>query len=129
MENNSAAKMPMADLSAPVTTKQWFVMFLIGLVPFVNIVMLFYWAFAENVNVNKRGWARAAMLISLVVIALSLVFSAIVGAMLAAIFGSQDFQNEFTFDYSDPAFSQDYADALEALEGLEGIEGIEFVTE
>lgn len=58
-------------------------MYLISLIPIVNIVMMFVWGFG-NTNVNKKNWARAM----LIVIAVSIVLSVIFGASLLAIFAN-----------------------------------------
>jgi hypothetical protein len=47
---------------SPLTVKEWFVTILVLAIPLVNIVMYFFWAFAEGVNLNKRNFCRASLL-------------------------------------------------------------------
>ncbi len=49
-------------LNSPLGVKDWFLTILILALPLVNIVMYFYWAFAEGVNANKRNFCRASLL-------------------------------------------------------------------
>ena len=46
----------------PLTVNDWFVTILILALPLVNLVMYFYWAFADGVNLNKRNFCRASLL-------------------------------------------------------------------
>ncbi len=48
--------------SRPLTVGEWFVTMLVLALPLVNLVMYLYWAFAENVNLNKRNFCRASLL-------------------------------------------------------------------
>jgi hypothetical protein len=58
--------------SAPVMkVKDWIITYLIMLVPVVNIVFLFIWAFSEgNHNPNKVSWAKASLLWSAIILVL-----------------------------------------------------------
>jgi len=51
--------------------KDWIITYLIMLVPVVNIVFLFIWAFSEgNHNPNKVSWAKASLLWSAIILVL-----------------------------------------------------------
>jgi hypothetical protein len=39
----------------------WLFTFLITIVPIVNILALFFWAFTSNVNINRSNWAKASL--------------------------------------------------------------------
>lgn len=68
-----------------VTTREWVLTYLIMIIPVVNLVMLFVWAFGANENPNKANWAKAHLIwiaISLVLIAI--LWFTIIGAMIAA---------------------------------------------
>ncbi|NHN30563.1 hypothetical protein G9U52_12045 [Paenibacillus sp. S3N08] len=56
---------------APVlTVKDWLLTLIVGIIPIVNIVMLFVWAFGGNANPNKSNYAKATLIIAAVVIVL-----------------------------------------------------------
>ena len=70
-----------------VTTKQFLGMFLLMLIPIANIILPFVWAFGEG-NPNRKNLWRAALIMALIGIALSILISVLVGASLFSIFSS-----------------------------------------
>ena len=71
----------------PLTVGEWFVTILVLGVPLVNIVMYFYWAFAGDVNLNKRNFCRASLLWAAIGIGIALVIAVLGG--FAALLTSQ----------------------------------------
>lgn len=51
-----------SEQDRPLTVNEWFITILILALPVVNIVMYFYWGFADGVNTNKRNFCRASLL-------------------------------------------------------------------
>jgi hypothetical protein len=47
-----------------ITIWEWLLMFLLILIPIVNVILLCYWAFSGKVNQSKANWARAIMIFS-----------------------------------------------------------------
>lgn len=70
-----------------ITISDWMLTIFIASLPLVGIIMLFVWAFSNNVPVSKANWAKAMLLWSLIVIILVAVFM--------VIFGSQFFGTEY----------------------------------
>lgn len=68
----------------PVSFKNWLltlalpILLLFFPIPFIGpiayIVILFIWAFSNNTNPNKKNWARANLVVTVVVIILSIIF-------------------------------------------------------
>lgn len=75
--NNVAAEQGMIIEKAEVVKLgEWMVTMLITTIPFVNLIMLFVWAFSKGENPNKRNWARANLIWGAIAIALMiLIFS------------------------------------------------------
>ncbi|MBL3657870.1 hypothetical protein [Fulvivirga sediminis] len=72
-----------SEANVPVmTVKDWLLTFLVMIVPLVNIVMLFVWAFGDNANKNKANWAKASLLMWVIVVGIYIIFFAIFGAAL-----------------------------------------------
>ncbi|MFG0213610.1 hypothetical protein ACFU8X_10935 [Brevibacillus porteri] len=46
-----------------MSVKEWLITFLIMMVPVVNLVMYFVWAFGSEGNLNRKNWAKANLLI------------------------------------------------------------------
>jgi hypothetical protein len=61
--------------------------FLMGL-PIIGFILLLYWSFSSEVNVNKKNFSRAILIWVIVGIAISIVFS-IVFAAFISVYWSQ----------------------------------------
>lgn len=75
-------------LEPPLTLGNWLIIMLIGIIPFVNIVMLFIWAFGNTENTSKRNYARAMLIFYAIGLVLSLIFGSILASMINTIFNS-----------------------------------------
>lgn len=75
---------PYAD-STPLSVGQYFGMLILLLIPIVNIIMIFVWAFG-NSNLNKRNFARAYLIIALILIVISIVLTIMFGSLLASLY-------------------------------------------
>ena len=57
-----------------ITTSEWILTKLMVLIPIVNIVMLFIWAYNKKTDLNKANWAKA----ELVVLSIKFIFYLII---------------------------------------------------
>lgn len=67
----------------PLRVGQYIGMLLLMCVPILGIILLFVWSFGGSVNLNKKNYARAM----LIVCAIGLILSIIFGAALTSIIG------------------------------------------
>lgn len=72
----------MGALSAPLTMGQYLVMFLLMGIPLVGLILLLMWAFGSNANINKKNFARASLVLSLIAIVLWVA----IGGIIASLF-------------------------------------------
>ncbi len=72
----------------PLSVGQYIIMWVLQLIPLVGIIMLFVWAFSSTENPNKRNYARAILLISLIVIVLYIIIAVIAVAVGGSIFSN-----------------------------------------
>ena len=63
-----------------MTLGNWIVTMLLMLIPIVNIVLIFIWAFGSNVNPSKKSYFQAA----LIFLAISIIFSIALGGVLSS---------------------------------------------
>jgi len=63
-----------------ITTGDWMVTLLIMIIPVINIIMLFVWAFSGGTNLNKSNWAKANLIWFAIILFIYLIIFAIVGA-------------------------------------------------
>lgn len=59
-------------------------MIFLSIIPLAGFILLLVWAFDSNVNLNKRNYARANLIIDLVVVGLVVVICIIVGIAAAS---------------------------------------------
>ncbi|MFB6363491.1 hypothetical protein ACFCP7_05425 [Paenibacillus elgii] len=70
--------------SAPIlTVKDWLITMLIMIIPLVNLIMLFVWAFGGGENPSKSNYAKATLIWMAIGVALSVVFTILFGSLLA----------------------------------------------
>lgn len=69
-------------LDAPLTVLDFFLMSLLSFVPIVGFIFLLIWAFSGNANINRKNYARAALIWILVSIGLVILLSIIGGGIL-----------------------------------------------
>lgn len=66
----------------PLTTGEWIVTHLVLLIPVVNLVMHFVWAFGEG-NISRRNFCRARLLLFAIALGLAM----FIGLMLLLFTG------------------------------------------
>lgn len=76
------------NISSPLTVGQYIGMFILTAIPFVGFILLLVWAFGSESNMNKKNYARAALILALIGIILSIIFSVALGGLLATIFSN-----------------------------------------
>ncbi|QGQ99910.1 hypothetical protein EHS13_00800 [Paenibacillus psychroresistens] len=68
-----------------MSVKSWVGTTLLLMIPLVNIILLFVWAFGEGVNLNKQNYAKASLIIIGCVAAIYIVlFVVIIGLVVNA---------------------------------------------
>ncbi len=65
----------------PVSVGEWIIVFLISMIPCINIIMVFVWAFSKNEKASKSNYFKASLIMAAVIVGLSFVFG-FFGAML-----------------------------------------------
>lgn len=69
-------------LDAPLIVLDFFLMSLLSFVPIIGFIFLLIWAFSGNANINRKNYARAALIWILVSIGLVILLSIIGGGIL-----------------------------------------------
>ena len=67
-----------------VSVKEWLITNLILMIPMVNLVMIFVWAFSSNTNPNKANYFKAALILFAIVMAIYLVLAVVFLGSIAA---------------------------------------------
>ena len=67
--------MPENQTEQPLTTGEWVVTHLVLLIPLVNIVMHFVWAFGDG-NISRRNFCRARLLLFAIFFGIAMIVAA-----------------------------------------------------
>lgn len=70
------------DLEEPVKLSEWIVTMLIMMVPCVNIVMVFVWAFSQNEKKSKSNFFKASLIMAAVFLVIYIFFAIVLVALL-----------------------------------------------
>ena len=54
------------------------------MIPLVNLIMMFVWAFSSNTNPNKANYFKAALILFTIVMAIYLVLAVVIFGSIAA---------------------------------------------
>ena len=66
--------------SRDVSFGEWFLTIFLAMIPLVNIIFFFVWAFSVNTKPSKANWARATLVWAIIVILFYIiVFMVIIG--------------------------------------------------
>ena len=69
------------QVNEATTTGAWVLTLFLMVIPIVNIILLFVWAFSSNTETSKRNWARANLVWILIGIIVSVVLVLITMAL------------------------------------------------
>lgn len=78
------------EMAPPITLGDFFIMFLVMIIPVVNIIMLFVWGFSSDTNPNKSNYCKAQLILIAIGIVVSMLFWGLIIAILVAAFQSQE---------------------------------------
>lgn len=73
----------------PLTVGSYLLMFLVMALPFINLIMLFVWAFGDS-NLNRKNFAKAGLIMIVISIVLSFVFAALMGTVMMQFIDSSN---------------------------------------
>ncbi len=66
-----------------VSVGEWFVTIILTFLPCIGVIMLLVWAFGSETSATKRNWARATLIIMLILTVLGVLATATVGTAMA----------------------------------------------
>lgn len=72
----------------PLTVGDWMLTMLIMMIPCVNLIMVFVWAFGKSENKTKSNFFKAYLIWMVIMIIVSVIMSIIFGATFATLINS-----------------------------------------
>ena len=79
---------PESNLEETMTLGEWLITMLIMLIPCVNIIMAFVWAFSSKEKKSKSNYFKAWLIFMAIVIVLYIILLVVFGAAMAASFSA-----------------------------------------
>ena len=79
---------PETDLEEPISMGEWLVTMLLMLIPCVNIVLMFVWAFSSKEKKSKSNYFKAALIFAAIVLVLYIILIAIFGVAITSMINS-----------------------------------------
>ncbi len=73
--------------SDPLRVGQYIGMLLLMCIPLLNIILLFVWSFGGSVNLNKKNFAKASLILGAIGLILSIVFGAALSSIIGELLG------------------------------------------
>ena len=74
---------------AVMTMGEWFLTYIILMIPLINIIMLFVWAFGDG-NENRKNYCRVQLIFMLIGVVLSVLFGSLLVGILYSAFKQQN---------------------------------------
>ena len=74
----------------PLSVKDWFVTLFISYIPMVGTIMLLVWAFDSTTNINKKNFAKASLIWTLIGIGLAILFLILFFGLIVGLMNSNN---------------------------------------
>ena len=84
-QTNMNMQARMMDYDKPLSLGEWLLTLIVIAIPFVNLIMLFIWAFGEG-NTNRKNFSRAYLIYTLAIFVLAIVWIILMMVLGAAAY-------------------------------------------
>ncbi|MBB6327172.1 amino acid transporter [Algoriphagus iocasae] len=88
-------EMPPEFKKPPMTLGDWIISVIIKRLPLIGFIMLIVWAVDSNTDPDKAKWAKAELIVKLIIFASVMIFIAIIGFGVFANFADEIDWSEF----------------------------------
>lgn len=78
---------PNTELEEPITMGEWLITMLIMLIPCVNIVMMFVWAFSSKEKKSKSNYFKATLIFGAILLVFYVILFMVMGFSMASMSG------------------------------------------
>lgn len=73
----------------PTSLGEWIIAVLVKRLPLIGLIMLIVWATDKSTDPDKANWAKAELIVKLIIFALVLIFIAVIGFGVFANFANE----------------------------------------
>ncbi|SFT69885.1 hypothetical protein SAMN04489724_1673 [Algoriphagus locisalis] len=72
-------ELPKEYKKPPTSLGEWIIAVLVKRLPLIGLIMLIVWATDKNTDPDKANWAKAELIVKLIIFALVIIFIAVIG--------------------------------------------------
>ena len=76
---------PVDSNQKPLSVMDWIIVFLLIGLPILGIILVVYWSFGENVNINKKNFSKAMLILFVLTFALAIIFALFFGQLFTTL--------------------------------------------
>ncbi len=81
--------------TAPLKTSDYLLLHLLNMIPLVGLILMLMWSFSDNVNLNRKNFCRAYLILYAISFVLSIVLVVFYVVLFSVLFSSTSaFSNE-----------------------------------
>lgn len=73
----------------PTSLGEWIIAVLVKRLPLIGLIMLIIWATDKNTDPDKANWAKAELIVKLIIFAIVIIFIAVIGFGVFANFADE----------------------------------------
>ncbi|MBE6560483.1 MAG: zinc ribbon domain-containing protein [Ruminococcaceae bacterium] len=74
--------------TTPLKTSDFLILHLLNMIPLVGLILMLMWSFSDNVNLNRKNFCRAYLIMYAISFVLSILFVILYVIILGALFSS-----------------------------------------
>lgn len=68
-----------------MSVKDWVITLLLLVIPIVNIILLFVWAFSGDTNENKKNYCKAQLIMLAIILGINIIIAIITGISMLSL--------------------------------------------
>ncbi|MGI9533966.1 MAG: hypothetical protein ACR2NW_03365 [Thermodesulfobacteriota bacterium] len=69
----------------PLSVTDWIIVFLLICLPILGIILVIYWSFGDNINVNKKNFSKAMLIFFVFAFLLAIIFAILFGQLFSTL--------------------------------------------
>ena len=73
------------EVEKHLSVSDWLIIFVLQIIPIVNIICLFKWALSKSTPASKKTWAKAYLIVTLISVVIYIIYIAIFAASLSTL--------------------------------------------
>lgn len=89
---------PAVDTS-PLKTTDFLILHLLNMIPLVGLILMLMWSFSDNVNLNRKNFCRAYLIMYAISLVLSILFIILYVVILGVLFSNSAVMSDAIYEF------------------------------